>query len=87
MAKWEEIVSGTKKTLGKAAMKVNEMADCAADSIKLESLKIKLCLLHRKILLHELNIGKRCVVCKKHVALFNLLSLTNQNFVHSLRLR
>lgn len=43
MAKWEEIVSGTKKTLGKAAIKVNEMADCAADSIKLESLKIKLC--------------------------------------------
>ena len=43
MANWEEIVSGAKKTFNKAAVKVNEVADCAADSIRIESLKIKLC--------------------------------------------
>lgn len=42
MASWEEFVSGAKKTFNKAANKVNEMADNAADSIKIESLKIKL---------------------------------------------
>ena len=42
MANWCDIVSGTKKTFNKAALKVNEVADCAADSIKIEALKIKL---------------------------------------------
>ena len=42
MANWDEFVSGTRKTFNKAAIKVNEVADCAADSIKIETLKIKL---------------------------------------------
>jgi hypothetical protein len=42
MANWGEIVSGAKKTFNKAAVKVGEVADCAAESIKIESLKIKL---------------------------------------------
>lgn len=42
MANWEEFVSGAKKTFNKAAVKVGEVADCAAESIKIESLKIKL---------------------------------------------
>lgn len=42
MANWDEIVSCAKKTFNKAAVKVNEVADCAAESIKIESLKIKL---------------------------------------------
>lgn len=42
MTSWEEFVSGAKKTFNKAANKVNQMADNAADSIKIESLKIKL---------------------------------------------
>lgn len=43
MAKWESFISGAKKTFNKAAVKAGEVADCAADSIKIESLKIKLC--------------------------------------------
>jgi len=42
MANWDEFVSGAKKTFNKAAVKVGEVADCAAESIKIESLKIKL---------------------------------------------
>jgi SMC interacting uncharacterized protein involved in chromosome segregation len=43
MIKWNEFVSGAKKVLNKAVIKVSEVADCAADSIKTETLKIKLC--------------------------------------------
>ena len=43
MATWEDFVSGAKKTFNKAAVKAGEVADCAAESIKIESLKIKLC--------------------------------------------
>ena len=42
MANWNEFLTGAKKTFNKAAVKVGEVADCAADSIKLEGLKIKL---------------------------------------------
>lgn len=42
MANWSEFVSGAKKTFNKAAVKVGEVADCAAESIKIEGLKIKL---------------------------------------------
>lgn len=42
MANWNEIVSAAKKTFNKAAVKVNDFADCAAESIKIEALKIKL---------------------------------------------
>ena len=42
MVNWNEFMSGAKKTFTKAAVKVGEVADCAADSIKLEGLKIKL---------------------------------------------
>ena len=42
MVNWNEVMSGAKKTFAKAAVKVSEVADCAADSIKLEGLKIKL---------------------------------------------
>jgi hypothetical protein len=42
MANWNEIMSGAKKTFHKAAMKVGEVADCAAESMKIEALKIKL---------------------------------------------
>ena len=42
MANWNEFVSGAKKTFNKAAVKAGEVADCAADSIKIETLKIKL---------------------------------------------
>ncbi len=42
MANWNEIVSSAKKTFNKAAVKVNDFADCAAESIKIEALKIKL---------------------------------------------
>lgn len=42
MANWNEFVSGAKKTFNKAAVQVNKAADCAADSIKIEGLKIKL---------------------------------------------
>jgi hypothetical protein len=43
MASWDSFVSGAKKTFNKAAVKAGEVADCAAESIKIESLKIKLC--------------------------------------------
>ena len=42
MANWNELVSGAKKTFSKAAVKVGEVADSAAESIKIEGLKIKL---------------------------------------------
>ena len=42
MANWNELVSGAKKTFSKAAVKVSEVADSAAESIKIEGLKIKL---------------------------------------------
>ncbi len=42
MVNWNEFMSGAKKTFNKAAVKACEVADCAADSIKLEGLKIKL---------------------------------------------
>ena len=42
MVNWNELVSGAKMTFTKAAVKVGEVADSAADSIKLEGLKIKL---------------------------------------------
>ncbi|MBQ8448773.1 MAG: hypothetical protein IJX27_07580 [Clostridia bacterium] len=42
MASWNEFVSGAKKTFNKAAVKVGEVADNAAESLKIESLKIKL---------------------------------------------
>ncbi len=42
MANWNEIVSSAKKTFNKAAVKVNDFAYCAAESIKIEALKIKL---------------------------------------------
>ena len=42
MANWNEFLSAAKKTFNKAAVKVNDFADCAAESIKIEALKIKL---------------------------------------------
>ena len=42
MANWNEFVAGAKKTFNKAAVKVGEVADSAAESIKIEGLKIKL---------------------------------------------
>ena len=42
MVNWNELVSGAKKTFTKAAVKVGEVADSAADSIKLDGLKSKL---------------------------------------------
>jgi hypothetical protein len=42
MANWNEFLSGAKKTFNKAAVKVGEVADSAAESIKIEGLKIKL---------------------------------------------
>ena len=42
MVNWNEFMSGAKKTFTKAAVKACEVADCAVDSIKIETLKIKL---------------------------------------------
>lgn len=43
MSTWDEFLSSAKKAFNKAAVKVNDFADTAADSIKIESLKLKLC--------------------------------------------
>ena len=43
MATWNEFLSSAKKAFNKAAVKVNDIADTASDSIKIETLKIKLC--------------------------------------------
>ena len=42
MSSWDEFISSAKKAFNKAAVKVNDLADTAADSIKIESLKLKL---------------------------------------------
>lgn len=42
MSSWDEFISSAKKAFSKAAVKVNDLADTAADSIKIESLKLKL---------------------------------------------
>ena len=43
MANWDEFVSCAKKTFNKAALKVNDAADCAADTVKIEAVRIQLC--------------------------------------------
>ncbi len=40
---WNEFLAGAKKAFNKAAVKVGDFADTAADSIKIETLKLKLC--------------------------------------------
>lgn len=40
---WNEFLAGAKKAFNKAAVKVGDLADTAADSIKIETLKLKLC--------------------------------------------
>lgn len=40
---WNEFLTGAKKAFNKAAVKVGDFADTAADSIKIETLKLKLC--------------------------------------------
>ncbi|MBE6654835.1 MAG: hypothetical protein E7608_05195 [Ruminococcaceae bacterium] len=40
---WNEFLAGAKKAFNKAAVKVGDIADTAADSIKIETLKLKLC--------------------------------------------
>ncbi len=42
MANWNEFLSSAKKAFNKAAVKVNGFADNAADTLKIESLKLKL---------------------------------------------
>ncbi len=42
MSGFDGFVSGAKKAINKAALKVNDLADCASDSIKIEGLKLKL---------------------------------------------
>ncbi|MGN1095714.1 MAG: hypothetical protein ACI4QR_04930 [Eubacteriales bacterium] len=42
MSSWDEFISSAKKAFNKAAVKVNDLADSAADSIKIETLKLKL---------------------------------------------
>lgn len=42
MANWNEFLSSAKKAFNKAAVKVNGFADSAADTIKIESIKLKL---------------------------------------------
>ena len=42
MSSWDEFISSAKKAFSKAAVKVDDLAATAADSIKIESLKLKL---------------------------------------------
>lgn len=42
MANWNEFLSSAKKAFNKAAVKVNGFADDAADTLKIESIKLKL---------------------------------------------
>ncbi len=58
MSNWDEFLSSAKKAFSKAAVKVNDFADTAADSIKIESLKLKLCEKYEqlgKIVYEEMN--------------------------------